>query len=197
MRSVAKLLRESCPMRAYRTRDAAFENAQDAIQKLTLMFGLRLTDLTGRIDVLACAGRVGVPLLSEAMFEAGTALLVELGQPAPAPTVGSAPERTDVEWRELVAAGVEQHLPTSSWLLRTMCDGRVAKLTREVRSVLAGFGRFTNELLGTEALDVIRAWVPYVAERVDRMDLTLGDVDEGEAAGVLESARRFWRKVLG
>ena len=82
-------------------------------------------------------------------------------------------------------------------MLRLIRDGRVARLTGEVRSVLDGFGRFTRPLLGMDTLAVLAAWVPYLPERIGRMDLTLGAVDEAAAGRVLASARRFWGRVVG
>ena len=43
----------------------------------------------------------------------------------------------------------------------------------------------------------LAAWVPYLPERIGRMDLTLSEVDEAEAERVLASARRFWGRVVG
>jgi hypothetical protein len=161
-----------------------------------------LAEETGRIEVLERMKRFCRPLLSEAAAEVGSPLLAAFEPSQPDGDGGGSEELpaalTDPgQWWRVMDDAVDRHLPTTDWMLRRKCDWHIAAIVGTVRTVLEGFGRFTVPLLGMDGLAVVGAWVPYLAERLGRLDLTLGEVDEAEAVRVEASARRFWGRVVG
>ena len=74
----ASRLRHACPRKVYKTYDSAFDTPHDAIQLFALMIGLRLTDLTARVEQWRATSWVVLPVLAEAAAEMGSPLLDEL-----------------------------------------------------------------------------------------------------------------------
>jgi hypothetical protein len=74
--------------------------------------------------------------------------------------------------------------PVARDVLQRVLDALVAREVAALRSVVEGLSRFTRRVLGLEGLDVIPAWMPAIAERVDALPPADVALDEAYAADV-------------
>jgi hypothetical protein len=65
-----------------------------------------------------------------------------------------------------------------------------------VRGILEGFSRFTRRTLGLESIDVIRAWMPCIARRIEKLTPVELEVDAELVSQTEEIAWKFWRRMV-
>jgi len=181
-------LAETCPTKTYRQHDAAFRGPYEAVLKVVLTFGVELAYPLGHLHMLlACRGMMP-PLLVYAAAEA----MEREGKAGPGEAITSAMEATKSIDQTYAAC-----LPDT----RDMLDEAHAELVHRyggcVNGMLRGLDRFAQRVLGMDARQLLRAWLPVVLTWIEDCDLETVEPDEQWAKRAEERADEVWRALLG
>jgi hypothetical protein len=84
---------------------------------------------------------------------------------------------------------------------RDMLDEAHAEVVRRyggcVNGMLRGLDRFAQRVLGMDAKQLLRAWLPVVLTWIENCDLETVEPDEGWAKGSEEGTNEVWPELLG
>lgn len=203
---------DSCPKKAYRQMDVAFEGPYEAAKKIALLFSIDIAYQFGNIQAFGTARRAMPSLLLLAVSEAEHKHDDEEDEPEEPVDVypheqedregdeddDAADDRDERERRrqetEECCAG---YLP-DTWGRADELLGRLAQ-TRRVRAcnMLLGMDRFTRRVLGLEAMTMLRAWQPPIAKWVVELDVDTAEPEEAWVKQHDEDAQAVWNKLLG
>jgi hypothetical protein len=217
-------LRATCPQKVYRTLDHAFDAAHDTVMTLVFVFCIDLAHHLGMVEMARRLGRATEVLLilagSEAAEDVADDLISliakreqETGEtPAKnrtskgsSPTANDQPDLSGAEaavrtWMTgdiAAAAGFSaQHLPQTQKTLYGLLSQLIADRGADVRSILEGLSRFTRRTLGLESIDVIRAWMPCIARRVEALPPIETEIDHELVIETETVAWKYWHRML-
>jgi hypothetical protein len=203
----ANRLRETCPRRTYTTLEHDFDAAAEVVLKLTLATCVGLTQSLAELAMLRVMSGRAVPLCVLSAIE-GTTVRPDNSSNKdshdgadPAAEAQTSPASNDDRSPEMDPEFVDLTFEATCPLARQELTGFVKTKTRrlltEVGSILDGYGRFTQHMLGMEAIEVIGAWMPQVAVRLRKLDLDDLPMDEGMSRTCDEVARAYWKKLVG
>jgi hypothetical protein len=115
--------------------------------------------------------------------------------PEAAAAVERVREWSDGEFEDLVRLAAAR-TPVARDVLQRVLDAQVERQVAAVRSVVEGLSRFSRRVLGLEGLEVIRAWMPVIAARVDALPPLDVAFDESYAVDVERTAWKYWHKMV-
>jgi hypothetical protein len=216
-------LRNSCPRKVYRTLDHAFDAADDAVMTLTLVFCIDLAHHLGMVEMVRRLGRATEVLLILAGSEAGEdvantvmSLVGSSDRRTSGETKGSKAQGEHAvrgngkklseaaaalfDWMagdaDAVARFGAECLPQSHAAFKGLLSRLIADQVADVRAILEGFSRFTRRTLGLESVDVIRAWMPCIARRIEKLPQVASEFDAQLVAETEMIAWKYWRRMV-
>jgi hypothetical protein len=192
--------------------DHAFEGAFDTVETFTRGLCIDLARILGEAAMIKQMAQLAVPLILLAGTEATSEDPVDFGRDRAAAAGDVRPDPPDAQRSPDKAGGdggggggedvdalADDLLPETRGVLEAAVGRMLAKRRSDIRSIVDGLGRFTRAVLGVDGIDVIRAWMPPIADEIAALGADGPDVaiDEALAAEVERLTWDYWQKNVG